>query len=163
MTIMLRKPVIRPMDREDLVEVLAVERETYTPPWSEENFLSELRNPHAYAFIAHEGRRLLGYLAFWMVGCEVHLLNLTIPQNFRGCGMGKEFMSFLMDFSYRHGAKWIGLEVRESNRTAVALYRSFGFEQKRVRRGYYKDGYEDAIVMERELDYEPIGTTGSPT
>jgi len=144
------------MSCEDLADVVAIEREAHPRAWSEENFLSEMRRPCAYAFVAHHKHRLLGYLIFWMICDEVHLLNLSIHPDFRGRGMGKKLMTFLIDFAHRSGAKWIGSEVRRSNRAALALYRSFGFREHGVRKGYYQDTHEDGILLEREFDREPM-------
>lgn len=156
MTTPMKEFVIRPMLCEDLVEVLAIERCTHSPAWSRQNFVSELRNACAYAFVAHDGQRLLGYLAFWMICDEVHLLNLAIHPDFRGCGIGGRLMRFLIHFSHDHGAKWIGLEVRRSNHKARAMYCHYGFREKDVRQAYYQNNREDGIVMECRLDREPI-------
>lgn len=155
MKTLLKEPVIRPMLCEDLVEVVAIERDTHTHAWAEQNFLSEMRNACAYAFVAHNEHRLLGYLVFWIICDEVHLLNLAIHPTFRRCGIGKKLMAFLIYFSHRHGARWIGLEVRRSNHAALVMYRYFGFQEKMVRKAYYQDNHEDGIVMELRLDREP--------
>jgi len=152
---MLREPVIRPMSCADLAEVASIERVAHTPGWSEENFLREMSNACGHAFVAHHEHRIVGYLVFWMICDETHLLNLTIHPDSRRCGVGKKLMAFLIRFSHRHGVTWIGLEVRRSNHAALGIYRTFGFRKKSVRRAYYQDNHEDGIVMELGLDREP--------
>jgi ribosomal-protein-alanine N-acetyltransferase len=143
------------MLHKDLADVLALERETDTAAWSEENFLSEIGSACGYAFVArHDPSRLLGFLVFWMIADEVHLLKLAIHPDFRRYGLGKGLLAFLIGFAHDHGVRWIGLEVRKSNLTAMAMYRSFGFQQTSVRKAYYPDNHEDGIVMELRLDRE---------
>jgi ribosomal-protein-alanine N-acetyltransferase len=89
-----------------------------------------------------------------MICDEVHLLNLTVHPDFRRCGTARELITFLICFSRRHGAKWIDLEVRRSNSPALRIYRAFGFREKAVRRGYYPDNREDAVIMKLEFDDE---------
>ncbi len=145
---------IRPMSREDLAEVMALERQGQGPGWSVDNYLSELRNRSCHAFVTHTEHQVVGYLIFWIVCDEAYLLNLTVRRGFRRNGIGRKLMAFLIEFSRSHGTSWIGLEVRKSNRPAQALYTEFGFRQTRIRKGYYQDNHEDGIVMELELDCE---------
>lgn len=151
---LLERVTIRPMSPGDLAEVLVVEKEAYTPGWSEKNFLNEMRNACSYAFVADQGRRILGYLVFWLIRDEVHLLNLTVRADRKRRGVGKKLMAFLIHFSRRHAAKWIDLEVRRSNQAAISMYRTFGFRERRVRRAYYHDKREDGLVMELRLERE---------
>jgi ribosomal-protein-alanine N-acetyltransferase len=146
--------IIRPMLRRDLREVVAIERKTHSPPWGKETLLAEIGNPCTYAFVATHEHRFGGYLVFWMIRDEVHLLALSTNPEFRRCGVGKRLVSFLICFSRYHGVQWIGLEVRKSNRAALALYRSFGFRRQSVRKRYYQNPQEDALVMEWELGRE---------
>ena len=149
-----RDVAIRPMSHKDLIDVMTIENDSHERPWSTESFLSEMRNPVGHAFVAHDGRCVLGYVIFWMIADETHLLNLTIRPDFRGRGLGKRLMAFLIDFARRQGAQWIGLEVRRSNEAALALYRRFGFQEARVRAAYYPDTQEDGIIMELGLDHD---------
>ncbi len=135
----------------DLPDVMAIERHSHNSAWSDNNFKSEMRNDCAHAFVAHEEHRIVGYLVFWLVHDEVYLLNLTVHKDFRRCGLGQKLVAFLIDFSRHHGARWIGLEVRKSNHSALSIYGRFGFRQERVRKAYYQDNHEDGIVMELEL------------
>jgi len=150
----LKELPIHPMSREDLAEVMALERHAQGPGWSVDNHLSELRNRSCHAFVTHTEHQVLGFLIFWIVYDEAYLLNLAVRRGSRRNGIGRKLMAFLIEFSRRHGARWIGLEVRKSNRPARALYTEFGSRQTRIRKGYYQDNHEDGIVMELELEYE---------
>jgi ribosomal-protein-alanine N-acetyltransferase len=155
MKTLVMEPVIRPMVQEDLGGVVALDKDTCSCAWSREHFLREMMNPCAHALVLHCEHRLLGYMVFWMICDEVHLLKLVVHPEFQGSGLGKRLMAFLIQFVCSHGVKWVGLEVRRSNQAALALYRSLGFEERRVRKGYYRDTSEDGIVMEWELNREP--------
>lgn len=154
----IHKALVCPMSVGDLDEVVALEKASHPSAWSKEHFVREMENPCAHLFVLREENRLLGYLVFWMIQDEVHLLNLTIDARFRRRGLGRRLMAFLFGFAWLHGITWMGLEVRKSNHAALALYRSFGFRQRRVRRAYYQDTGEDGIIMEREFDGEPTGS-----
>lgn len=145
---------IRLMSDGDLSEVITIERCSQSPPWSADSFLREMRNTSGYAFVAQNDNRILGYLVFWMICDEVHLLNLAVHPDFRLRGVGEKLVAFLIDFSRRQRVRWIILDVRKSNRAATALYDNYGFQETRVRKAYYPDNHEDAIVMELELDRE---------
>ncbi len=151
----LKEPAIRPMYCEDITEVLAIQRHVQGPAWTPDHFVNELRNGFCHAFVAHLGRQILGYVIFWIILDEAHLLNLAIHPSFRRSGVGRRLMAFLIHFSRRRGATWIALEVRKTNTPALALYSEFGFQQTRVRKSYYQDNHEDGIVMELELKREP--------
>jgi ribosomal-protein-alanine N-acetyltransferase len=93
---------------------------------------------------------LLGYMLFWHVVDELHLLNVAVAVDARRRGIGRALMDDLLAYAREHGAVRILLEVRASNAPALALYESLGFERFNVRAGYYADG-EDAIEMSRAV------------
>jgi len=142
------------MSTNDLTDVMAIEKKSHTDPWSEEGFLNELRNPAGRSFVIHQGKSITGYVVFWIIADETHLLNLTVHPGCRGHGLGRKLLAFLISYSRRHGVTWVGLEVRRSNRVATALYRSFGFQEGRVRKAYYPDTREDGLIMELGLNRE---------
>jgi ribosomal-protein-alanine N-acetyltransferase len=97
-----------------------------------------------------EAGRLLGYMLFWHVVDEVHLLNVAVAIEARRQGIGRALMDDLLAYARENGIVRILLEVRTSNRAAIALYEQLGFEQFNVRARYYADG-EDAIEMSRAV------------
>jgi ribosomal-protein-alanine N-acetyltransferase len=145
---------IREMAEKDLDEVLEIEKVAFPSPWSRGLFERELATPFARSFV---GRRpgapaVVGYLCFWLVDTECHLLNLAVHPENRGRGIGTGILGFGVDYCRRQGVHLVTLEVRRSNYRAISLYRNFHFQPQGVRRRYYTDSGEDAIVMGLDLE-----------
>lgn len=144
---------ILPMAAEDLTEVMEIERLVFPKPWSPGLFLHELRIPFSRTRVARtieEGQRLIGYVCWWVVGDEVHILNIAVHPDVRRCGVGRELVELVLaDARAQHVAS-VSLEVRRDNQAALELYRSLGFSESGVRRNYYGRG-EDALIMTRLL------------
>lgn len=142
---------MRRMCREDLPQVLAIERESFPLPFSENLFHMELGLNIAHMLVAVEGETVCGYVDFWHVDNEMHVINIAVDQKLRGRGIGAILMDSVLNYAQEQSVDHIYLDVRESNYRAIALYRRFGFEQVDVRKGYYQDNQEDALVMVRNL------------
>ncbi len=140
---------ILPMSEEDIDEVIRIERLSFPNPWTRGFFERELRNPISYAFvekIEEKGRlRLAGYIVFWIVTDEAHILNIAVDPELRRQGLAKRLLCVALSFMEDRGVDVVHLEVRRSNTPAINLYRRFGFEEVYIRENYY--GNEDAIVM----------------
>lgn len=148
---------IVPMQAEDLPQILAIERRSFTTPWSLAHFQSQLDSKvHAYNRVALSpqvpGREVLGYLCAWLVADEVHLLNVAVHPDHRRQGIATRLVRSLVRESRRRKARRIFLEVRTSNTAARRLYGKLGFRVVAVRHQYYWDPAEDALVMQRELE-----------
>jgi len=145
---------IRPMMEGDLDEVMQIERKSFPTPWSRRLFERELLLPYAHAFVALEAMpdRIAGYLCFWLVEGETHILNLAVDPESRRRGIGALLLRHGLDYSQERGAREITLEVRRSNYRAIALYRRFHFEPRGIRPRYYSDSGEDAVIMTLDLD-----------
>ena len=147
--------IIRPMWREDLNDVLRIEKVSFPSPWPERLFLKELTNPVSDLFVALApnlgGDHVVGYIVCWLVAGEVHVQNLAAHPQFRRLGIASALLEYALSY-YRHrGAQNIYLEVRKYNLTAQQLYSKFHFRSVGVRRRYYSDTGEDAIIMERSI------------
>jgi ribosomal-protein-alanine N-acetyltransferase len=142
---------IAPLLPEDLDEVLAIEKASFTMPWSRNLFLSEFRNrPVSLMLAAHRAgdrRELAGYIVCWVVADEVHILDLATRSDLRKRGIARNLVLAALRTAYARGALRAFLEVRESNRAALKLYEGLGFERTQVRVEYYDLPIEDAIVM----------------
>ena len=149
-----------PMQEGDLDEVLALEQRSFNEPWSRKMFLGELHgNAFATNLVLRTGGAgfgegvgagaLLGYIMFWVVFEELHLMNLAVLPEVRRRGLGTALVRHALMAA--HGARMVLLEVRASNTAALAMYRKLGFVQKSVRKGYYNHPREDAVIMMREL------------
>jgi ribosomal-protein-alanine N-acetyltransferase len=144
---------IREMTEEDLDEILAIEKVTFPATWSRMLFERELVTPFARSFVAREKEagRIVGYLCFWLVDRETHILNLAVHPQYRGMGIGARLLGFGLEYCQNQGVQLITLEVRRSNHKAISLYRDFQFQPQGVRRRYYTDSGEDAIIMGLDL------------
>lgn len=140
---------IREMTAGDLDEVLKIERVTFPSPWSRALFERELVTPFARSFVGlgKETGELAGYLCFWLVEQEGHVLNLAVHPQHRGQRIGTRLLGFGVEFCRKQGVQLITLEVRRSNYKAISLYRNFQFQPQGIRRRYYTDSGEDAIIM----------------
>ncbi len=141
---------IRPMQEEDLPQVLSIEKASFSTPWGRWAFLAELKPP-GYAFVYEERGRVLGYAVLRIVRDEGHLMNLTVAPQWRKRGIGSDLLRFCIEFCLHRGVTSLWLEVRESNEAAISLYQKMGFVTKGRRKGYYQDTGEDALLMELSL------------
>ncbi|HEX6971582.1 MAG TPA: ribosomal protein S18-alanine N-acetyltransferase [Limnochordia bacterium] len=144
--------VIDPMRIRDLSEVLKIERLSFTTPWSRSAFLSELlENDRAYYLVARLGDRPVGYIGVWIVAREGHITNVAVHPDLRRQGVGTCLLEAVAHLCREKGATQLTLEVRRSNAGAQRLYESLGFTSAGIRRAYYRDNDEDAIIMWKDL------------
>lgn len=144
--------VIDPMRLKDVPDVLAVERLCFTTPWSRQAFLSELlENDRAFYVVAKVADRVVGYAGVWLIAGEGHITNVAVHPDYRRRGIGRRLMLTLEELVRSRGGDRLTLEVRVSNVWAQHLYRSLGFEPRGLRKGYYRDNNEDAVIMWKEL------------
>lgn len=143
---------IRDMTRDDVVDVIRIEREAYAFPWSEGIFRDCLRSGYVCVVVEIDAI-LMGYGVMSTGAGEAHVLNLCVAGPWRGRGIGAHLLAHLLEFAASLGVAEVFLEVRTSNTTAIRLYSSLGFSQIGVRRGYYQaaNGREDAIVLHKLL------------
>ncbi|HEY8424901.1 MAG TPA: ribosomal protein S18-alanine N-acetyltransferase [Limnochordales bacterium] len=150
--------VIDPMRVKDLNDIMVIERLSFSTPWSRAAFLSELLdNDRAHYLVARVDGRAVGYVGIWLVADEGHITNVAVHPDYRGRGVGRRLMEAITDLARRKGMRRMTLEVRKSNIRAQRLYESLGFRSAGIRRGYYRDNNEDAIIMWRDLEQEPEG------
>lgn len=143
---------IEPMRLRDIDEVLKVEVASFSCPWSRLAFVSEiLENERAHYFVACMGERVVGYIGAWLIFDEAHITNVAVAPEYRGQGSGRSLLEHLFIYCLERGVNRATLEVRPTNHVAQHLYASMGFSVAGVRKGYYRDNNEDAIVMWKEL------------
>jgi len=143
---------LRPMAEADLPRIHRIELASYDYPWSPGNFADSLKAGYSMWVREAEGE-IIGYYALMVAAGEAHLLNLTIAPMWRGHGLGRDLLEHCLAGACGHKAESLFLEVRTSNTAAIGLYRSSGFVDLAVRRGYYpaRDGREDALIMKKTL------------
>jgi ribosomal-protein-alanine N-acetyltransferase len=139
---------ISPMRRRHLRSVLRIEQQVYPRPWSMGLFMSELgiRGSRVY-LVARVDAAVVGYAGLMLVGDDGHVTTLAVDPRWHRHKLGTRLLHTLSTAAIRRGAKNLTLEVRASNQGAQALYRSFGFAPAGIRKGYYVETKEDAIVM----------------
>ncbi len=143
------------MRPEDLKEVLAIEKVCFSNPWTADTFLGEIQNKSIsfpLAIIHLEDRKIIGYIIFWLIGNEAQINNVAIHPDYQGKGYGELAMRYVVEHLRESGAELVTLEVRTSNRPAIALYRKLGFQIIGIRKDYYTNPVEDAYLMGLTLD-----------
>ena len=144
--------VVDPLTSPDELDgLLAVEETSFTNPWTREMYLAELENTGvSYVFVARETTgRIVGFCSFWRVVDELHINNLAVLPMYRRRGVASAILGRVFDEARVLGASRATLEVRRSNDAARQLYERFGFAVAGVRRGYYRNPEEDALVLWR--------------
>lgn len=148
----MRSLTVEPMALADLDAVLAIERASFTAPWSRSAFVHELQqNRAARCWVARVGAELVGYLCLWEVGPELHITNLAVHPGWRRRGVARTLLGDILEDARRRGLTMAFLEVRPTNHEARGLYEHFGFRVIGQRKGYYVDTGEDALIMEADL------------
>lgn len=142
---------IRPMTEEDLGEVLRIERLSFPQPWSREAYRREMAQPFSVYVVAEDEEGMAGYAGMWVILDEAHVTTLAVDPSKRGRGVGSRLLEHLEEEARRRGAATMLLEVRPSNRPALALYERRGFTLWGRRRKYYSDNQEDALLMGKVL------------
>jgi ribosomal-protein-alanine N-acetyltransferase len=137
---------VRPMVKEDLTQVAKIDREVF--PFLS-RWLPWLRRDHekdenSIVFASHY---VIGFSGIWLMAGEAHITNIAVREQYQRRGIGELLLIATIDLSREHQAETMTLEVRESNKIAQNLYGKYGFKQTGVRRGYYLDNREDAIIM----------------
>lgn len=149
--------MIRKMRREDVPQVAALERLCFSDPWSEASISSELENPISLWLVAEADGVVQGYIGSQSVSPDCDIMNLAVAPDARRQQLGRTLLQSLIDELHRYGMERLFLEVRASNAPARALYASFGFEQVGLRKKYYVNPTEDALILRKELCHaDPI-------
>lgn len=134
------------LKEEYIPQIAQIEKETFFHPWSENAFLEELKNENAFYTILEQDGLVLAYGGFWQIFNEAHITNIAVKKEYRHRGLGRQLCTQLIKSAKEKGITAMTLEVRVSNKNAIALYKSLGFTSCGVRPKYYPDG-EDALIM----------------
>ncbi len=139
---------ISAMRTEDIARVLHVESLCFTTPWPRNAFLNELTdNKLAHYYIGRFEDRIVAYGGLWVILEDAHITTVAVEPMHQHKRFGEQMLIKLIDEAIERGARWITLEVRESNIAAQNLYKKYGFTVVSTRRGYYSDNDENALVM----------------
>jgi len=141
---------IRRLSLGDLDDVEAIEKRAYGTPWSRSMFASELAKPASICLGAFEGERLVGYVINSRYVDAWHVMNVAVSPSHQRRGIATQLLEHLFDLTRDDERRGYTLEVRMSNADAIRLYEKLGFERRGIRRGYYTDNREDALIMWRD-------------
>jgi ribosomal-protein-alanine N-acetyltransferase len=139
---------VRPMVMTDVDGVMAVEHDSFLTPWSRSAFEEELaQNRLARYIVAVENDEIVGYAGTWLVINEAHVTNVAVSGQRRREGIGRLLMQKLMELARDNDMESMTLEVRVSNAAARHLYKQLGFVEAGIRKNYYSETKEDALIL----------------
>lgn len=141
--------VVREMLVEDLDQVMEIENQLFSVPWTREGYFTFLTRDNALFLVVEEKKQILGYCGILMVPDEGDVLNVAVRADRQREGIGHFLMESLIRLAGDLGVRILHLEVRNSNETALRLYERVGFHKEGIRRAYYTDPVEDAVLMTR--------------
>lgn len=139
--------LVRLIEEKDLHDVLEISALSFSMPWSEASYMQELSNPVAKYLVAVVDDKVVGFVGTWIVLDESHITNIAVHPNYRNMQIGSKLLEGLLKYCDSLGCTQYELEVRLSNKAAQALYSKYGFKENGIRKGYYADNKEDAILM----------------
>ena len=148
---MINNIVIEEMKEEDNEGVFEVEKNCFEDYWSKDSFKKELNNNLAKYLVAKVDEKIAGYVGIWFVVDEGHITNVAVHENFRGKKIGDKLIKRLVEVCKDNNIVSMTLEVRASNVVAQNLYRKYGFKMAGIRKEYYSNNKEDAIIMWNDI------------
>ncbi len=143
---------IRRLKRSDLEEVMAIERDAFAKPWKKRVFLKELNNNYAYYLAGVYQRKVVAYLGAWLLKDRCHITNLATAKVYRRRGFAFKLLDYLCDKLKELEIKRVTLEVRKSNYKAQLLYKKYGFVKLGIKKNYYSNNNEDAVLMYKRVE-----------
>lgn len=143
---------IREMKLSDLKSVLEIEESSFPRPWSLNSFISQLAREDSVCLIAKAESTVVGYIIATQYVEVWHILDLAVHQDYRRRFVASDLLETLLELCGREQHRGYSLEVRKSNRGALKMYESFGFICTGIRKGYYRDNSEDALIMWRDSE-----------
>ncbi|MDI6727466.1 MAG: ribosomal protein S18-alanine N-acetyltransferase [Thermodesulfovibrionales bacterium] len=142
---------IREMYPDDIPEIVSIEKLSFSTPWSETSFRSEIYSRYSVTRVAELNGVIVGYICVKHVADECHLLDLAVHPDYRRRGIARALLDNVIQELRIEGCRFFYLEVRSSNYAARKLYEKFGFNMVGIRKGYYVNPAEDAVIMMMEL------------
>ena len=143
---------IIPMNEGHVAQVAALEKQCFSDPWSENSVASELENPLSLWLIAEENGAVCGYVGSQTVLDETDMMNIAVHPDCRRKGIAAALITELVSRLKARGSRVLRLEVRESNFSAIALYKAMGFTQLGLRKNYYRNPKENALILGKEWE-----------
>lgn len=135
------------MKEEDIDGILDISSLSFAISWSKDSYIQELTNPIARYLVVKINNKIVGFIGTWIILDEAHITNIAIHPNYRKQGIASELLTKFLNYCEDQGCKAYTLEVRSGNKAAQALYKKHNFKEAGIRKGYYEDNKEDAIIM----------------
>lgn len=139
--------LIRKMEESDLAEVIAIEQETFSDPWSEKDFRDSLSKENNWYLISEVESAIAGYCGYWGIAGEGYIYNVAVKKEYRRQGVGYYMLESMLEQAKGRGITSLTLEVRQSNEAAIRLYEKLGFLSSGLRKDFYIKPKEDAVIM----------------
>ena len=139
--------VIDFMREEDIDEILDISSLSFSVCWSRDSYIQELTNSIAKYLVAKIDNKVVGFVGTWIILDESDITNIAIHPSYRKQGIASKLLEALLNYCKSQGCTSHTLEVRSSNEAAKALYEKYNFKEDGIRKGYYEDNKEDAIIM----------------
>ena len=140
------------MNKDHVSQIARLEAQCFSDPWSEKSIASELENPLSLWLVAEENGQVLGYVGSQTVLDESDMMNVAVDPRFRRQGIARALIETLIAELAKMGSRCLRLEVRVSNENARALYERMGFQQLGLRKNYYHNPKEDALILGKEWE-----------
>ena len=144
--------IITNMKPQHVAQVAELEKICFSDPWSEKSVASELDNPLSLWLVAEDDGCVAGYIGSQTVMDESDMMNVAVHPDYRRQGIGEKLVSVLVDALKEKGSHCLTLEVRASNENAISLYKKLDFQQVGLRKNYYHNPKEDALILRKEWD-----------
>ena len=142
--------IVRKMETKDIEQIMEIESVIFGEyHWTPQSFISEIENEYGNYFTAlnRDTNEIIGYAGFWLIFDEAHITTIAVKPNLQNKGLGETLLQHMIDIGYAKNAKWFTLEVRAGNIPAQNLYYKYGFKSLGLRKKYYQDNEEDALIM----------------
>ena len=139
--------IILPMNESHVAQIAELEKICFSDPWSENSVASELNNPLSVWLVAEENGIVCGYVGSQTVLDETDMMNIAVHPDFRRKGIAAALIAELVRLLKERGSRILRLEVRESNAPAISLYETMGFTQLGLRKNYYRNPKENALIL----------------
>lgn len=145
--------IIRQANIDDVDAIFEIEHLCFPDPWSRDSLRYELsENPRAFYVVAELDGLVVGYAGLWWIEDEGHITNVAVRPGYRSRKIASGIIGVMIDFTTKEGIRHHTLEVRRSNDPAIGLYEKYGFAVEGVRKGYYLNNGEDALIMWRHQE-----------
>ena len=143
---------IQTMREKHIDQVYQIELDSFSIPWTRGDFVNELKNKITIYIVAMEGQEVIGYAGMWHVVNEGHIVNVAVKEERRCQGVGSRLIEKFVEIAREKEMMGLTLEVRMSNAAGQRLYHKYGFKAEGIRRRYYADTGEDAVIMWKYMD-----------